>query len=280
MDFLDDIPLLKNIPEEERFGWMVTGILHLVLIIFFLLYTFSINDRMRTTFIEVEFGEYQSGTRAQFSEVTNEEVATRPDPSEQQPEEPQPEPQEEVQEEQATTEEEVKQVDAPDQENVQDEQKVTTPDTEKIDPTKETAQEEQQEAVVPPKVEEDSTRQEGAEISGDVDGTEGDVNADQGTGNEQERSSPYELEWEGDIERAPMIQPLPENNADVEATITVRFEVKPDGTIGRMVPIRKMNPELEREVLSTLRSWRFSRLPSGVPQQSQWGTITFRFVLE
>lgn len=65
-----------------------------------------------------------------------------------------------------------------------------------------------------------------------------------------------------------------------EATITIRFKVKPDGSIGRVVPLKKMNPKLEREVTRTLRSWRFSQLPSGLPQQSQWGTITFRFVLE
>ena len=39
-----------------------------------------------------------------------------------------------------------------------------------------------------------------------------------------------------------------------------------------------MNAELETEVQSILRSWRFSRLPSSVPQQPQWGTITFQFV--
>jgi TonB family protein len=97
---------------------------------------------------------------------------------------------------------------------------------------------------------------------------------------EKEVSTPYELRWEGDIERNPMVLPLPDNVTDSEATITIRFEVKPDGSIGRIIPLKQMNPELEREVMSTLRSWRFSRLPSGIPQQSQWGTITFQFVLE
>jgi len=87
----------------------------------------------------------------------------------------------------------------------------------------------------------------------------------------------YELQWESDFERAPMVQPLPTNVTNAEAVITVRFEVRPNGTIGRIIPLRKMNPDLETEVLRTLRSWRFARLPSGVPQQAQWGTITFRF---
>ena len=93
-------------------------------------------------------------------------------------------------------------------------------------------------------------------------------------------SGPYELQWEGDIERATMAQPLPTNVANAEAVITVRFEVRPNGTVGRIIPLRKMNAELETEVLRTLRSWRFDRLPTDVPQQPQWGTITFRFTNE
>jgi TonB family protein len=77
-----------------------------------------------------------------------------------------------------------------------------------------------------------------------------------------------------------MVQPLPSNQTNEEAVISVRFEVHPDGSLGRIIPLRKMNPELEREVMRTLRSWRFSRLPSGVPQEPQWGIITFRFVLD
>ncbi|MEX0823416.1 MAG: energy transducer TonB, partial [Balneolaceae bacterium] len=118
------------------------------------------------------------------------------------------------------------------------------------------------------------------ETSGDVDGTTGEVNVDQGTGNTSDKSAPYALEWEGELDRSPMIQPLPSNETNEEAVITIRFEVNPDGSLGRVRPLRKMNPELEREVMRTLRSWRFSRLPAGVPQEPQWGTITFRFVLE
>jgi periplasmic protein TonB len=77
-----------------------------------------------------------------------------------------------------------------------------------------------------------------------------------------------------------MQQPLPVNRTNQEATITVRIEVDPQGNVVRIMPLRRMNPELEREVMQTLRSWRFSRLPSGVPQEVQYGTITFRFVLD
>lgn len=273
-----ELPTLQK--EEDRFALMVTGGVHVVLVIIFLLYSFTIQTKARPSFINVQFGELQSGKPAEFAEQQNEEVATRPDPSETEPENPDPETTDPAEEQQETTEETAKPVDVPDQTEEIEEEEVQTPETDEVDPEKETANEEQKEVTVPPKTEQDEVQQDGAESSGDQQGTTGDIQADQGTGNEQEKSAPYELEWEGDVDRAPMVQPLPSNTTDSEATLTIRFEVKPDGTIGRIIPLKKMNPELEREVLRTLRSWRFSRLPSGVPQQSQWGTITFRFVLE
>lgn len=269
-----------NINEEDRFALMVTAGIHVVLAIIFILYTFSINQNARPSFIEVEFGEFKAGTIAEQAEVKNEQVATRPNPSEVEPEEPEPEKPDPIEKQQQTTEETVKPVDAPEQKEEIEEEPIKTPETDKVDPKKQTDSEAEEEVTIPPKTKQAETQKEGAETSGDVKGNTGDLNADQGTGNESEKSAPYELNWEGDLERAPMVQPLPENTSDIEATLTIRFEVKPDGTIGRIIPLRKMNPELEREVIRTLRGWRFSRLPSGVPQQSQWGTITFRFVLE
>lgn len=272
--------LIDKIDEEDRFALMVTAGIHLVLAIIFILYTFSINQRARPSFIEVEFGEFKAGTVAERAEVKNEKVATRPDPSEIQPEEPEPEKPDPIEKQQETTEETVKPVDAPEQKEEIEEEPIKTPETDKVNPKEKTDSEKQEEITIPPKTKQAEVQQEGAETSGDVDGNKGELNADQGTGNESEKSAPYELNWEGDLERAPVVQPLPENTSDTEATITIKFEVKPTGTIGRIIPLKKMNPELEREVMRTLRSWRFSRLPAGVPQQSQWGTITFRFVLE
>jgi hypothetical protein len=94
------------------------------------------------------------------------------------------------------------------------------------------------------------------------------------------RSAPFQIEWEGDIYRAPIVQPLPNYEAQTETVISVRFEVRPDGTVGRIQPIIKSEPGIEREVLRTLRTWRFSRLPTNMPQENQFATVTFRFVLE
>jgi len=266
--------------KDDQFAAAVTIGINAILLIFAFWYTIDLNKNIRPSYIEIEFGEYQTGTLAEFSEEKNEEVATRPNPSEVETETPKEEVPKPEEVPTQTTDETVKPVDLPDEVEEVDEEPVKTPETDKVDPNTEVSDVKEEEVEIPPQTEQDETVQEGAESSGDEEGNEGELNADQGTGNDEEKSAPFELKWEGDIERAPMVQPLPSNNANVEATITIRFEVRPDGTVGRVIPLRKMSPELEREVMRTLRNWRFSRLPGGVPQQSQWGTITFRFIFD
>lgn len=266
--------------DTERNALYISIGINAAILIFSLLYTLDMNNNARPSYIEVEFGEYQTGQLTEFSEVQNEQVSQRPNPSEIEPEEPveeAPEPEVTPQEE---IEEETKPVDLADQQEDIQEDPVNTPETEKIDPNQEKTEPQEEEVEIPPVAQENETATEGAKESGDEDGARGDMNSDQGIGNDEEKTSPYELKWEGEIDRSPMVQPLPENSANTEAVITVRFEVRPDGTVGRVIPLKKMNPELEREVMSTLRTWRFSRLPSGVPQETQWGTITFRFVFD
>ncbi len=266
--------------QDDQRALGVTLSVAVVMLAFSLWYTIDMGKNLRPSFIEVEFGDFQTGQLTQFSEVQNEQVATRQNPSEvetEQPVEEAPEPEEAPQ---TPAEENVKPVDLPDEVEEVENDPVETPDTEVIDPTTTVEEQAEEQIEVPPQAQVDEEQNEGAEESGDVDGAIGDTNSDQGIGTDDEKTSPYELKWEGDIERAPMVQPLPSNNANTEAVITVRFEVRPNGTVGRIIPLRKMNPELETEVMKTLRTWRFSRLPSGVPQQAQWGTITFRFVFD
>ncbi|WP_069131627.1 energy transducer TonB family protein [Rhodohalobacter halophilus] len=267
--------------KEDRFGLAVTGAIHFVLLLIAILYTINMDHDNRPAYIEVTLGEFRSGTLAEQAEVQEEQVATRPNPAEVEPEVPDPEVTQPVETPQQPEEEVTKPVELPEQqEEIVSDEVVETPETEIVDPENVEVTEEVEVEEVPPVAEEAEEIQEGVETSGDERGTTGDVNVDQGTGNNPDRSAPYELQWEGDLERSPMVQPLPSNQTNEEAVITVRFEVHPDGSLGRVIPLRKMNPELEREVMRTLRSWRFSRLPSGVPQEPQWGTITFRFVLD
>lgn len=273
--------LNRYIDKEDRFGFAITGGLHLVILIIALIYNVSFAVDNRPAYMEVTLGEFQSGTLAQQAEEQSEDVATRPNPAEAEPEDPDPEITQPTETPQQPDEDATKPVDLTEQiEEIDDDEVVETPDTDIIDPQATDDTEELEEIDVPPQTVEDEQIREGVTESGDVRGSQGDVNVDQGTGSTADRSAPYALEWEGELDRTPMVQPLPTNRTNEEAVITIRFEVNPDGSLGRVIPLRKMNPELEREVMRTLRSWRFSRLPSGVPQEPQWGTITFRFVLE
>lgn len=270
----------SHIDEEDRFGFAVTGGIHLVLLIIALLYQIHMNVDHRPAYIDVTLGEFRTGTVAEYAEVRPEEVATRPNPPETQPEDPVPDVQEPVEVPEQVVEEPARPVEhAQQEEEIVTEEVIQTPETERIDPTVTPEDEVQEEVFAPPLARADQQVREG-ESSGDERGDTGDMNVDQGEGADPDRAAPYDLQWEGDLHRNPMLQPLPENTADEEAVIRVRFEVHPDGSVGRIIPLIKMNPELEREVLRTLRSWRFSRLPSGIPQEAQWGTITFRFVFD
>lgn len=271
--------LKEHIDEEDRFGLSVTGGIHILLLIIALLYTID-HMETRPAFIEVTLGEFRNGTVAEHAEIQEEQVATRPNPSETEPENPDPEITQPEEIPQEPEEEVAKPVELPDQQQQIDEEVVETPETDIIKPENVEVNEDIVEEKVPPKTVEAEQIEDGVEESGDVRGTEGEVNVDQGTGNNPDKSAPYDLEWEGELNRSPMVQPLPTNQTNEEAVITIRFEVHPNGSLGRVIPLRKMNPELEREVMRTLRSWRFSRLPAGVPQEPQWGTITFRFVLD
>src|SRR5690625_6918622 len=127
--------------NEDRYGLTVTGVLHLILLIIAIFYTFDLNLQNRAAFMEITLGEFRSGTLAQQAPVQQEQVATRPNPSEIPPENPDPEISEPVEEVLEQTDETTKPVNLPEQvEEIVYGEIVDTQDTEGIDPevTKET----------------------------------------------------------------------------------------------------------------------------------------------
>ena len=273
---------MRNLTREEKFGISVTTGIHLIVLVIALFMVTQPEAKQRTAFIEITLGEFQDGTLAEFSREMEARPETRPDPVEAVSEEPEPEPEPEVVPQPVPQPDETaRDVDLPEQEQEIDAEVVTTPDTDLIDPQQQVEESQQvEETSAPELAQEDEIEQRGEVETGDIRGIRGRPDVDQGIGTDPIRSAPFQLEWEGDFNRAPVVQPLPNYVADTEAVISIRFEVRPDGTVGRLQPIIKANPELEREVLRTLRTWRFSRLPSNLPQDTQYGTITFRFVLE
>jgi protein TonB len=59
--------------------------------------------------------------------------------------------------------------------------------------------------------------------------------------------------------------------------MTVQLVVSPSGQVTGVVPIRRISPAVDREVLNAVRQWVFQPLAGNVPQQSQRGTIEFIF---
>ncbi len=252
----------NRLNRDERFGLAVTTGAHAVLLALLLFMRMSQNDEQRTAFIEVTLGEFRFGAASEFSNQPNADLATTTNPENAVVDPANP----------------TEAVELPTTERVViDPARVNTPEQGKANP--DAADERVRVATTPDDRRRDLQDREGAETAGNVRGTTGSATAQEGTTNDPVRSSPFSLVWEGDIQRAPLRQPLPNYVYEVDAIIIMRFEVRPDGTVGGVVPIRRANPELEREVTNTLRNWRFSPLPSNVPQTSQWGRITFRFVM-
>jgi outer membrane biosynthesis protein TonB len=164
--------LKKYLKDENRFGAAVTGVLHLLLLIFAILYHIHMDVDTRPAYIEVTLGEFQTGTVAEYAEQQQEEVATRPDPPPVEPDEPDPEIPEPEETPQPEAEETAKPVDLADQIEEIDAEVLETPDTDQINP--EVVQQQQEEVVEsPPRIAEADQIREGEEESGHVDGTRG-----------------------------------------------------------------------------------------------------------
>jgi len=89
----------------------------------------------------------------------------------------------------------------------------------------------------------------------------------------------YKIEWEGKINRVKVSGEMPRFPHGVRESAVVKFKVivLPDGTIERIFPLEKANPEFERSVFEALQSWRFNAINENVKQS---GVITFNFRVE
>ena len=62
-----------------------------------------------------------------------------------------------------------------------------------------------------------------------------------------------------------------------EINIKLSFVILPDGTVGNIVPVKKVNTSLETQAIESLRQWRFEPLSRGKSQDDQTATIVFPF---
>jgi protein TonB len=290
------VPNFKNIKKEDKVALYVSGGLHLALLAFFLLYKFSLNVSVRPSYMEVKVGKFKMGTQVQHAKVKHKKVAATPHPPKKQPKQPKPKPAKNVKTQKKAAEKDVKPVHSPKQKQKVKSEKLKTPKTKKVNPKKKPAKKKKkkettppkkvkkekkkvQKAAIPPKAQRAKKQKEGAQKSGSKKGNTGKTNGDEGQGSQKKKSAPYNLNIKG-INRNPVQQPLPRSISNYNATVTLRFEVTPQGHVVDIIPIHKSgDPRVDREVIQTLKKWQFSRLPANAPQENQTGTITFHFVL-
>lgn len=87
-----------------------------------------------------------------------------------------------------------------------------------------------------------------------------------------------DIDWGGGGNRVVLKKVFPKfpDGVRTSAHIKIKFTVLADGTVGKMVPLQKADPRLERAAMDALRRWRFNPIDSDVEMQ---GTIPLTFVL-
>lgn len=248
--------------RSDWIGLFSSLVLHALLLFVFAFLMAATPQPEPLGFIEVDLGPMTSGRPVQRAlENTPDVTAKQPDPSR------------EVTQPAAAAPKDAKPVKLPEQTiDRADPDKVETPKTETISP--ETRNNTEEVKKPEPKPESQPVKPLG---SGAVDGTTGAAEGSEGEGQDETKASPYQIEG---LNRSALYAPLPVYREKVNADITIRISVNPQGRIVTRVPTKKANPALEQAVMEALERWRFNALPGNASYENQTGTITFRFRLQ
>lgn len=92
---------------------------------------------------------------------------------------------------------------------------------------------------------------------------------------------PIQIGIEGPVKARRLLYrpPLPRISVGVETEVVLKFWVRPDGTVGRILPLKKGNTQLELAGMDFLKGCLFEPLPEGSPPREEWGTLVVRSVL-
>lgn len=90
-----------------------------------------------------------------------------------------------------------------------------------------------------------------------------------------------EFDWGGKAVRKIYSWDIPSypDGVSKEIDVRLRFTILPDGTVGRIIPLRKADTKLESAAIRSLRKWRFEPLQSNKKQINQTAVISFPFRL-
>jgi hypothetical protein len=79
-------------------------------------------------------------------------------------------------------------------------------------------------------------------------------------------------------QRAVLYQPPPPDiTVTVETEIELKFWIQPDGSVGRVIPLRKGDARLERVAIDYLKQWIFNREDEPGANREVWGIVTIKF---
>lgn len=109
-----------------------------------------------------------------------------------------------------------------------------------------------------------------------------DTNKGREVSGEGEGKFGFELDFGGKGKRKIYSYIIPSYPPGVskEIDVKLKFTIMPDGSVGRIFPLRKADTRLEAAAINSLRQWRFEALPSGQEKKSQSAIITFPFRLQ
>ena len=71
----------------------------------------------------------------------------------------------------------------------------------------------------------------------------------------------------------------PQVQLEASSSVELKFWVRADGTVGRVVPLKRGATALEEAGMNYFRQWRFNPLANG-EEELQWGIITIRYELQ
>lgn len=105
-------------------------------------------------------------------------------------------------------------------------------------------------------------------------------NPNPGTGGGTTYGTGYSIGWGGKGKRAVLSWNVPKYPAgvNIEGNVVLSFTILPNGTVGSVVPVKKLDPKLDNLSINALKTWRFEKLPAG-ENFVQNVTITFPFRL-
>lgn len=91
----------------------------------------------------------------------------------------------------------------------------------------------------------------------------------------------YGIDWGGRGNRRIYSYIIPKypDGVSKEIDVRLRFSILPDGTVGTITPLVKVDTRLENTAIHSLRQWRFAPLPQG-QRVEQWAIIVFPFRLQ